>query len=64
MGKADVYWIRQYIGWTGLRHSREMGEAEVVVFCYDKVVTKKLSRYPKRQAVLELVARILSCVPV
>ena len=27
--QADVYWLRQYVPWSGKRHPRDMGRAEV-----------------------------------
>lgn len=52
--EAYVHWVRAFIRWSGLRHPRELGGAEVERFLQHLAVEKKLAASSHRQALSAL----------
>ena len=62
--QAYVYWIKQFIRWHGLRHPREMGQAEVEAFLTHLADVRRVSVATHRQALsalLFLYKEVLQC---
>lgn len=52
--KAYVYWVRYFVRYSGLRHPREMGQAEVEAFLSMLATERKVSVSTHRQALSAL----------
>ena len=52
--KAYVYWIRFFVRWSGLRHPREMGSAEVEAFLTMLATGRGVSASTHKQALSAL----------
>lgn len=52
--KAYVYWIRFYVRWSGLRHPRDMGAAEVEGFLTMLAAERQVSPSTHKQALCAL----------
>jgi integron integrase len=53
--EAYVYWVRQFVRWSGLRHPRELGRAEVEGFLTHLATERRVSASTHRQALSALV---------
>ncbi len=52
--EAYVAWVRRFVRFAGLRHPRELGQAEVTAFLSDLAVTKRVSAATQNQALAAL----------
>jgi integron integrase len=52
--QAYVAWVRRFVRFAGLRHPRELGEAEVGAFLSDLAVRKRVSAATQNQALAAL----------
>lgn len=52
--EAYVYWVRAYVRWSGLRHPRELGPAELEAFLGHLAVARKVSASTHKQALSAL----------
>ncbi|HKI95451.1 MAG TPA: phage integrase N-terminal SAM-like domain-containing protein, partial [Gemmatimonadales bacterium] len=48
--EAYVGWVRRYVRYSGLRHPKELGEAEVTNFLTDLAVNARVSAATQNQA--------------
>lgn len=53
--EAYVYWIRQFVRWSGLRHPRELGREEVEAYLTYLATERKVSASTHRQALSALI---------
>jgi integron integrase len=53
--QAYLYWIRQFVRWSGLRHPRELGREEVEGFLTHLATGRQVSASTHRQALSALV---------
>lgn len=53
--QTDVYWVRWFVKFSGLRHPRELGAAEVEAFLSFLANTRRVSSSTHRQALCALV---------
>lgn len=52
--QAYVHWVRRFVGWSGRRHPRDMGQAELEGFLSHLAVDRHISDSTQRQALSAL----------
>lgn len=52
--EAYVYWARNYVRWSGMRHPRELGPRELAAFLSHLAVERKVSASTHKQALSAL----------
>lgn len=52
--QAYVHWVRRFVGWSGRRHPRDMGQAELEGFLSHLAVERHISDSTQRQALSAL----------